>query len=84
MPTISILNPKGGSGKTTLTINLARAFHDRGRKVLLVDTDPQGSAKDWHAANDENPVPLVAMDRAGNIKTLPEIAKVYAVNHFVR
>lgn len=79
MPTISILNPKGGSGKTTLTINLARALHDRGRKVLLVDTDPQGSAKDWHAANESNPVPLVAMDRAGNLKTLPNIAKDYEI-----
>lgn len=79
MPTISILNPKGGSGKTTLTVNLARSFHDRGRKVLLVDTDPQGSAQDWHATSEENPIPCVGMDRAGNIKTLPEIGAAYDI-----
>ena len=44
MPIISLLNPKGGSGKTTLSTQLARAYHQRGAKVLLVDSDPQGSA----------------------------------------
>lgn len=42
MTTIAVLNPKGGSGKTTLSTHLARAFHRRGAKVLLVDSDPQG------------------------------------------
>ena len=46
---LSILNSKGGCGKTTLAANLTRAFHDRGRSVLVVDTDPQASLRDWHA-----------------------------------
>ena len=57
MGIVAVLNPKGGSGKTTLATNLARACHDRGLKTLLVDSDPQGSASDWHAARDDNPLP---------------------------
>lgn len=46
MPVIAIINQKGGTGKTTLSTNLARAFAEA-RPVLLLDADPQGSAQDW-------------------------------------
>jgi chromosome partitioning protein len=77
MPIIAILNPKGGCGKTTISTNLARSIQKRGASVLLVDSDPQGSARDWHAAIDENPLPLVALDRANNMKTLRSISANY-------
>ncbi len=45
---ISILNQKGGTGKTTLAVNMAREYTKRTFKTLLVDSDSQGSALRWH------------------------------------
>lgn len=60
MTVIALAGNKGGSGKTTLAINLAGALARRGRVVLL-DADPQGSCVHWHTATeDNNPVPVLA------------------------
>ncbi|ELJ1597273.1 TPA: ParA family protein, partial [Campylobacter upsaliensis] len=42
---VSVINEKGGSGKTSLAINLACKLNDEGDKVLLLDLDPQRSAE---------------------------------------
>jgi chromosome partitioning protein len=45
--TIAFLGEKGGAGKSTLAVNVAAELAARGRRVLLVDADPQGTAITW-------------------------------------
>lgn len=67
MAVIAVLNQKGGSGKTTIATNLAHALQLADTKVLLIDSDPQGSARDWNQANGGSVLPVVGLDR----ETLP-------------
>lgn len=47
MQAILVINSKGGSGKTTLTTNLASYFAKKGHKTAIMDYDPQGSSLQW-------------------------------------
>lgn len=63
-PIIALVSPKGGTGKTTLAACLAAEIHKRGKAVVLVDADPQGSLAEWHGDDDSGrplaAIPLIA------------------------
>ena len=65
MKILALLNEKGGTGKSTLATNLATALHRAGKRVVLLDADPQGTARDWRSASPEGAdlPPVLAADR---------------------
>ena len=75
MHVIAVLNQKGGSGKTTIATHLARALQLDGDGVLLIDSDPQGSARDWAAVREDQPVTVVGIDRPTIERDLKQIAR---------
>jgi chromosome partitioning protein len=75
---IAVLNQKGGSGKTTVSLHLAHALALKGFKVLLVDSDPQGSSRDWAAAREEQaPFNVIGLDRPVIHKELAKLSEGY-------
>ncbi|CAD1798238.1 ATPase [Xanthomonas arboricola pv. juglandis] len=75
MQVIAVLNQKGGSGKTTIATHLARVLQLDGADVLLVDSDPQGSARDWAAVREDQPVTVVGIDRPTIDRDLKNVAR---------
>lgn len=53
MRTIAIINLKGGTAKTTTTVNLAAELRHRGKRVLCIDADPQHNLTDFLGASAE-------------------------------
>jgi chromosome partitioning protein len=74
---IAVLNQKGGSGKTTLATNLGYSFLLDYKRVLLVDADPQGSARDWRESNPSCSLPVIGLDRETISKDLDAVSSSY-------
>jgi len=75
--TVALLQQKGGSGKTTLAINLAAAAHLAGRRTLVVDMDRQASAFDWSSARaDGSALDGLAVVKADKAIALPRFREI--------
>ncbi len=74
---ISFLSEKGGVGKTTLAINMAFELQQRGHSVLLVDADPQGSARDWNTKNNGELLNVIGLDRITLDKDISKFKNKY-------
>jgi chromosome partitioning protein len=63
MHVITLASRKGGAGKSTLTAQLAAQAHALGKRVLVIDADPQGSLKLWHSLRADGLPKLVTAER---------------------
>ena len=66
MKTLAILSRKGGTGKTTLAVNLSVAAERAGHSTILIDLDPQASAAKWND-NREGDAPVVVAAPASRL-----------------
>jgi len=82
---VALLNQKGGVGKTTLALHLAGQWASEGKRVTVIDADPQGSALDWSEQRAREGHPrlfgVVGLARDTLHREAPELAR--DVDHVV-
>ncbi len=74
---IALVSSKGGAGKSTTATAVACELHRRGRSVLVVDLDPQGTVMDWRRCRDGTDGPAVVAMGAGFAGELERVASQF-------
>ena len=82
MKTIAVISQKGGSGKTTLALNLAVAAHLDEKEAVIADLDEQASAVMWHHAREE-PMPHVQATEPASLPNLHAEAQRQGFDYFI-
>jgi chromosome partitioning protein len=72
---LAIISQKGGAGKTTLAVNLAVAAEMADVPTVIIDLDPQASAKTWHDLRSRKDAPVVVSAQASRMQEVIEIAR---------
>jgi chromosome partitioning protein len=75
---IAIGNLKGGTGKSTIAVNLACALAESGDTVVLVDADAQATATDWHSGR-QLPIPVESLPLGGERDAQKWVARVLSL-----
>lgn len=81
MPVIVVANPKGGAGKSTLTLVMAQTLKKLGASVAIIDADPNQPIADWRRGNSEYNLPVVTDTKESTI--IRQIKDQASVNQFV-
>lgn len=79
---ITVANLKGGTGKSTLALALATTLHVAGHRVIVVDTDTQGTCRQWAvraAETEHDGPPVVSMDAKAMARDLERVVEPYDV-----
>ncbi len=74
MRSIMVLNSKGGSGKSTIATSVASYYATQGKKVVLVDCDPQASSLEWLAARPSGRATITGIDGSSGHFRIPRNA----------
>jgi len=86
MRVVGVTQSKGGVGKSTIAVNIARTLQLRGRSVALVDCDAQGTARSWKASRSDGAAlpPITAVERAKDLapalRDLPPTCEIAVVD----
>lgn len=76
MKIISLINQKGGVGKTTLALHLTTAFHHHGYNTMLLDLDPQSSASEWYDSRGDELPPVRSIQPARLDKAIDQAREI--------
>jgi chromosome partitioning protein len=75
LKTLAIISQKGGAGKTTLALNLAVAAESIGVPTVVIDLDPQASAKTWHDIRVKKDAPFVVSAQASRLDEVIAVSR---------